>query len=251
MGFEAEPEPTSAPKLSLFSLPNQSPEPTGMLTPPLRPPASVPFQWEEAPGKPRGGCCREILSNDVARCLELPPRLLSEVKIIEIPSPTTVLEGPYITGRSSSFSSASFSKERFSDTGHSSNNNNKVIGQGYFGNWVKKNSSSFKGFGGQSAEDNIVISRSSSVSSSVFMTEVVNGGGGGGENFTKVKITRFRRRGSFLSLSNTSSQLWASIYGAVKQLVPWKRRKINRQSKSREEEEEEEESRDKLNFTTV
>ncbi|KAI3876194.1 hypothetical protein MKW98_029146, partial [Papaver atlanticum] len=209
MGFEAEPEPTSAPKLSLFSLPNQSPEPTGMLTPPLRPPASVPFQWEEAPGKPRGGCCRKILSNDVARCLELPPRLLSEVKIIEIPSPTTVLEGPYITGRSSSFSSASFSKERFPDTGHgnNNNNNNKVIGQGYFGNWVKKNSSSFKGFGGQSAEDNIVISRSSSsVSSSVFVTEVV---AGGDENFTKVKITRFRRRrGSFLSLSNTSSQLW-------------------------------------------
>ncbi|KAI3878816.1 hypothetical protein MKW92_024962 [Papaver armeniacum] len=236
MGFEAEPEPTSAPKLSLFSLPNQSPEPTGMLTPPLRPPASVPFQWEEAPGKPRGGCCRQILSNDVARCLELPPRLLSEVKIIEMPSPTTVLEGPYITGRSSSFSSASFSKERFSDTGHGNNNNSKVIGQGYFGNWVKKNSSSFKGFG-HSAEDNIVISRSSSsVSSSVF----VNGGGGGGgdENFTKVKITRFRRRGSFLSLSNTSSQLWASIYGAVKQLVPWKRRKINRQLKRREEEEE-------------
>ncbi|KAI3967378.1 hypothetical protein MKW92_034961 [Papaver armeniacum] len=240
MGFEAEPEPTSAPKLSLFSLPNQSPEPTGMSTPPLRPPASVPFQWEEAPGKPRGGCCRQILSNDVARCLELPPRLLSEVKIIEIPSPTTVLEGPYITGRSSSFSSASFSKERFSDTGHGNNNNSKVIGQGYFGNWVKKNSSSFKGFG-HSAEDNIVISRSSSsVSSSVF-------------NFTKVKITRFRRRGSFLSLSNTSSQLWASIYGAVKQLVPWKRRKINRQLKTREEEEEEEEeSRNKLNnFTTV
>ncbi|KAI3987972.1 hypothetical protein MKX01_021086, partial [Papaver californicum] len=210
MGFEAEPEPepTSAPKLSLFSLPNQSPEPTGMLTPPLRPPASVPFLWEEAPGKPRVGC-RENSSNDVARCLELPPRLLSEVKITEIPSPTTVLEGPYITGRSSSFSSASFSKERFFDTSHHhhhNNNNNKVIGQGYFGNWGKKNSSSFKGFG-QSAEDNIVISRSSSsVSSSVFLTEVFNGGAD--ENFTKVKITRFRRRGSFLSLSNTGSQLW-------------------------------------------
>ncbi|MCL7045772.1 hypothetical protein MKW94_021552, partial [Papaver nudicaule] len=206
MGFEAEPEPTSAPKLSLFSLPNQSPEPTGMLTPPLRPPASVPFLWEEAPGRPRGGCT-ENRSNDVARCLELPPRLLSEVKIIEIPSPTTVLEGPYITGRSSSFSSASFSRERFSDTSH--HVNSKATGQGYFGNWVKKNtsSSSFKGFG-QSTEDNIVISRcSSSVSSSAFLTEVVVDGGGD-ENFTKVKITRFRRRGSFLGLSNTSSQLW-------------------------------------------
>ncbi|RZC84407.1 hypothetical protein C5167_047193 [Papaver somniferum] len=123
-------------------------------------------------------------------------------------------------------------KERFSDSGHGNNSNNKVIGQGYFGNWVKKNSSSFKGFGGQ----------------------IVNGGGVGDENFTKVKITRFRRRrrGSFLSLINTSSQFWASIYGAVKQLVPWKRRNINRQLKRREEEEEAgEDSRNKLSFTTV
>ncbi|KAI3990753.1 hypothetical protein MKX01_023053 [Papaver californicum] len=228
MGFEAEPEPepTSAPKLSLFSLPNQSPEPTG------------------SPGKPPGGC-RENLSNDVARCLELPPRLLLEFKITEIPSPTTVLEGPYITGRSSSTSSASF---RGCSTTQPPLASVTELG--------KKNSSSFKGFG-QSAEDNIVISRcSSSVSSSVFVTGVVNGGAD--ENFTKVKITRFRRRESFLSLSNTCSQLWiyanimlsASIYGTFKQLVPWNRRKINRKLK-RKEEEEEEESRNNLNLTTV
>ncbi|OVA08233.1 Protein of unknown function DUF688 [Macleaya cordata] len=216
MGSKAEPEASSTPKLSLFSLPmNQSPEPPGMLTPPLRPPASVPFLWEEAPGKPRTS---DKPRSDTARCLELPPRLLTEVKITNLPSPTTVLEGPYIVGRSSSYS-ASFSRLESTERGqlvlgHSKRENYKERGGGggYFGSWGKR---TFKG-NGQIAEDNFVISPcSSSLSSSVFINDAVDDvgggggggggggvGGGGGEN-TKVKITRFRRRGSFLSLSST------------------------------------------------
>ncbi|KAK9914441.1 hypothetical protein M0R45_038221 [Rubus argutus] len=70
MSSEASPEP----KLSLFSLPSQPPEPPGTLTPPLLTSVSVPFQWEEAPGKPRhcGGGTEPKAK--CARSLELPPR---------------------------------------------------------------------------------------------------------------------------------------------------------------------------------
>ncbi|XP_057462520.1 uncharacterized protein At4g00950-like [Actinidia eriantha] len=115
MGSEAEPQPSSIPKLSLFSLPSKPPEPPGILTPPLQALASVPFQWEEVPGKPRD--C-STAKPKAARCLDLPPRLLTEAgKITNTPSPTTVLDGPYSSrslSHTMSFSlgKASFVKER-------------------------------------------------------------------------------------------------------------------------------------------
>ncbi|KAM7504882.1 hypothetical protein LguiB_003786 [Lonicera macranthoides] len=103
MGSEAE----STPKLSLYSLPisrpleMQSPPP-----PPLETLASIPFQWEEAPGKPRPTATPPVKS----KSLELPPRLLSEsVKMTNMASPMTVLEGPYLRwsgSRTWSFSSS-------------------------------------------------------------------------------------------------------------------------------------------------
>lgn len=93
---------STPPKLSLLSsFPSKtkySETPPGMVTPPLRTSTiSIPFQWEEAPGKPRnsnsGG------GGGAARCLELPPRLLPEGNKVISSSPTTVLDGPYI-GRS-------------------------------------------------------------------------------------------------------------------------------------------------------
>ncbi|KAE9604022.1 hypothetical protein Lalb_Chr11g0066941 [Lupinus albus] len=72
---------------------------------------SVPFMWEEAPGKPRR-CHTQSEpnnNNNSARTLELPPRLsFLEGKVssnIEVPSPTTVLGGPYV-GHAMSFSSS-------------------------------------------------------------------------------------------------------------------------------------------------
>ncbi|TYI00111.1 hypothetical protein ES332_A11G111000v1 [Gossypium tomentosum] len=112
MGSEEEKESTYTPKLPLFSASHahmQSPERSGMLTPPLHASASVPFRWEEEPGKPKP--CTALTSfttlNDSApKCLELPPRLLLDAKIAKLSSPTTVLEGPY-TGRPR-FQSSSF-----------------------------------------------------------------------------------------------------------------------------------------------
>lgn len=97
---EAEAEKSSIPTLPLFSIPPiQSPEPSGTLTPPLHSTASVPFRWEEEPGRPRA---YPTISKPTIS-LDLPPRLLlTDAKVAKLPSPTTVLEGPD-TFRSFSF----------------------------------------------------------------------------------------------------------------------------------------------------
>ncbi|KAL9320493.1 hypothetical protein ACSQ67_012332 [Phaseolus vulgaris] len=81
MGFE---EQKKIGKLALFTIPRmESPERSGMATPPLHTSAAVPFRWEEEPGKPRPCSALIPFSNPidfVPKCLELPPRLL-------IPSP--------------------------------------------------------------------------------------------------------------------------------------------------------------------
>lgn len=53
---DEEEEGTTTPKLSLSSFPWKPPETPGMVTPPLYAAGSIPFQWEEAPGKPRPSC---------------------------------------------------------------------------------------------------------------------------------------------------------------------------------------------------
>ena len=96
-------------KLSLLiSRPTMPPE-----TPPPQNTISVPFKWEEAPGKPRH--CHtesepEDSGNAVKKTLELPPRLLflldtNKVSDVDGPSPITVLDGPYV-GRAMSFTTS-------------------------------------------------------------------------------------------------------------------------------------------------
>lgn len=99
-------EPNSTPKLSLSKLPCKPKMPLQMLTPPLHPSVSIPFQWEEAPGRPRAGAEEVAPSpstapatskNKVARCLDLPPRLLHDGnKITIMPSPTVMFDEPYM-----------------------------------------------------------------------------------------------------------------------------------------------------------
>ncbi|KAE8698023.1 auxin response factor 9-like [Hibiscus syriacus] len=114
MGSEAEEESSCIPKLPLLSVSHaqlQSPERSGTLTPPFYvSAASVPFRWEEEPGKPKPCTTLATFSstpNEPAqKCLELPPRLLLDAKVTKLSSPTTVLEGPYM-GRAR-FQSSSF-----------------------------------------------------------------------------------------------------------------------------------------------
>ncbi|KAH7651672.1 hypothetical protein IHE45_20G072600 [Dioscorea alata] len=107
-------ETSTPPKITYFTLPESRPEPPGMATPPLRPPGAVPFLWEEAPGKPKAK--RELREvrlppRPVIKSLQPPPRKVAEMKgAINVTSPTTVLDGPYVlkTSNKSSFQSSSF-----------------------------------------------------------------------------------------------------------------------------------------------
>ncbi|KAF7830727.1 uncharacterized protein G2W53_013060 [Senna tora] len=186
-------------KLSLLiSRPSKPPE-----TPPRQTNVSIPFQWEEAPGKPRPihtkSEPRSDSSNNIARrALELPPRLLfSEAKLSNssnLPSPTTVLDGPYV-GRAMSFTTSYRSP--------------RLVGKEQFGStrW-----SSFRKNKEECFEGSFDFST----------TSVFDDHAGSASN--KAKIARIGRRGSFFSLSQTRTHLWASIYESFKQVVPWKRR---------------------------
>ncbi|XWS37995.1 hypothetical protein CRYUN_Cryun19dG0092600 [Craigia yunnanensis] len=203
MGSEAECEATPTPKLSLYSFPGKAKEPSGMITPPIHTSVSIPFQWEEAPGKPRPCHSNSETTTsqskpNAARCLELPPRLLAEAKVANMPSPTTVLEGPD-AGRFVSYTLSFRKGGSFRSPDNKRVNKEKVkFGSSRWGSFRKAGR---------------VVQGSSN-----FATPVVDGGDG-----AQVKITRVRRKGSLLSLSQARSHVLASIYESFKQVVPWRR----------------------------
>ncbi|CAA3013028.1 Hypothetical predicted protein [Olea europaea subsp. europaea] len=223
MGFQLEVgQHSTVPKLPLFSktVPPmmQSPDHTGMLTPPLYTLASVPFQWEEEPGKPRPCTALIALPNPKkteTKCLELPPRLFMEstTKITKTPSPTTVLDGPYV-GRSklssSSFRSLMEGKLSFDSTSSRSPEKGQLRTvvlcnkghkrRGLFDSWGKKNLK-LKGQKKEIGDDNAG---------------------------TKAKFGKLTRNGSFSSFTQARSKhLWDVIYEGFKQVIPWKKRKSN------------------------
>ncbi|XP_022898414.1 uncharacterized protein At4g00950-like [Olea europaea var. sylvestris] len=221
MGFQDEVGQDSdcTPKLPLFSktVPPmmQSPYHSGMLTPPLHTLASVPFQWEEEPGKPRPCTALIELPNPKStetKCLELPPRLFMEstTKITKTPSPTTVLDGPYVGEpkfSSSSFKSLGEAKGSFD--GSSSKSPEKVQlrtvvickkghkRRGLFDSWGKK-TITFKDRKKEIGDDSAG---------------------------TKAKIGKLTRNGSFSSFTQARSHIWDAIYEGFKKLMPWKNRK--------------------------
>ncbi|KAG9448217.1 hypothetical protein H6P81_014345 [Aristolochia fimbriata] len=230
MGTETDSDPTL--KLSFYTLPNQSPEPAGMLTPPLRPPASVPFLWEEAPGKPRSfsttgdgdgdgeseGDREGLFSVGCrVRCLDLPPRLQNEASLVT--SPTTVLDGPYIARSASCTSQRSVkdsSPEKGPGSGFFHRKEKDKMKDRVLAFWGKK-TRKVKGEAGietnggrNSTFDQFPCSSALSVA------------GDGEDNFTRVKITRFRRTGSFVNISSSTTHFWETISGGIKQVVPWR-----------------------------
>lgn len=211
MGCDLKNESCTPPKLSLFSLPSQPPEPLGLLTPPLQAPASVPFQWEEVPGKPRE-CAAVSPRPKAARCLELPPRLLAtEVKVNDMAvSPTTVLEGPQV-GRSLSFS-FSFRKGPFRSLAPTAQGSSSSIRR------EAKEGQSGSCRWSTSDKENRDVGGSLDLSSFLFGESVNDNGGGctrgGCGSETKVKMTKMRRRGSLLCLS-PRSQLLVSAYTKI------------------------------------
>ncbi|KAK9910150.1 hypothetical protein M0R45_034125 [Rubus argutus] len=224
MGSEAEPE---SPKLPLFSMSHiQSNEPSGYLTPPFYTSVSVPFRWEEEPGKPRPCTALAIIPDPIdssQKSLELPPRLLLETKLL---SPTTVLEGPYV-GRSR-FQSSSFrivgrecygsfspDHERSGRLGPFVLSKSGVKEKGWLDSWGRRVLKGKREVGGA----NYVFPSSVDGES--------DGGGGivGESSNFKVKNTRHRRARSFSTLSHSRPHFWATICQGLKQVVPWKSRK--------------------------
>ncbi|KAM7260949.1 hypothetical protein ACFE04_026424 [Oxalis oulophora] len=113
MGSEQLLELSSIGKLPLLSIAiMKSPDRSGTLTPPLHASASVPFRWEDKPGKPKP--CTTLVpftTNKPAefaypKCLELPPRLLLDQAKFPSPSPTTMSESSYFGTKSSRFVSS-------------------------------------------------------------------------------------------------------------------------------------------------
>ena len=214
MGSEAEKESSYTPKLPLFSASHaetQSPERSGMLTPPLHASASVPFRWEEEPGKPKPCTTLKTFSNpsDVAqKCLELPPRLLLDAKITKLPSPTTVLEGPYMGSARSQFSSFRMGSECYGSFRAGSCSPEMVqLGskrgykeKGFLGSWRRGALEARREVGGNS-----YVFPSSGDRDSECSRE------GEESSSTSVKITRIRRVGSFPSLSHSKSHFWVSF----------------------------------------
>ncbi|KAG0498961.1 hypothetical protein HPP92_003652 [Vanilla planifolia] len=85
--------------LIFHPLHRQRPEPTGVKTPPLRRPGSIPFHWEEAPGRPRRSLHPDRLdfapdssskpNQTASPGLDLPPCLAGASHGIELSSPAS------------------------------------------------------------------------------------------------------------------------------------------------------------------
>ncbi|XVF33146.1 hypothetical protein REPUB_Repub17cG0143200 [Reevesia pubescens] len=227
MGSEAEKESSYTPKLPLISASHaihmQSPERSGMLTPPLHAVASVPFRWEEEPGKPKP--CTTLTTfcnpNDFAqKCLELPPRLLLDhAKITpKLPSPTTVLEGPYM-GRAR-FQSSSFrmGSECYGSFRAGSCSPDQMVQLGTM--VLSKRGYKEKGFLGRSWRRRALNKARREVGGNSYVfpssgdrDSECSKEGEESNSSTSVKITRIRRVGSFSSLSHPNkSQFWKVVW---------------------------------------
>ncbi|CAA0409471.1 unnamed protein product [Arabidopsis thaliana] len=215
-------------QLPLFSYPmnNIAYETTpGLATPPVNIAGSVPFLWEEAPGKPRRVKKPARLNQKgVVRSLELPPRLVlpGESTTVNEPSPTTVLDGPYdLRRRSLSLPrSAAVIRKLRGVPAPAPEKEERLVGGssrwGSFGNCkeVSEGIFDFSRF----RDDGYDCRRDWA-------------GGGGVGNFAgdaKVKLYRIIKKGSFFNLSHTTkSDFWARVYEGFKQVIPWKRKQEN------------------------
>ncbi|KAK9051396.1 hypothetical protein SSX86_028023 [Deinandra increscens subsp. villosa] len=220
MGSDPESDPNTIPKLPLFSLPlpPHLSEPSGMLTPPLYTSASVPFRWEEQPGKPRP--CTDIIiaaASPYKTCLDLPPRLammaVESGIITKTSSPTTVLDGKSV------FSSSSFrfAKER-RRIGQMQGSSFDSNGSGGWSSPSDENSGGqllllpagnrISGGRGYCRFGSFRRRRSSSAAVTCFSDE---------------KNGKTMRRDSSVS-KVTRSHFWATIYKGFKEVIPWRKK---------------------------
>ncbi|KAL6500951.1 hypothetical protein OROHE_025148 [Orobanche hederae] len=214
MGFDIahHHEPDSTPKLTLSRLPYCKPlrsHPPQMQTPPLRSAVSIPFRWEEAPGKPKSAADAEFPDGGATlppspknrasgMCLDLPPRLMmshDDAKITIMPSPTTVLDGPYV-GRSLSLACTFSFRRGLVSSREDGLRPNKRGGGGLFGSG-RWGSSMDEGKFGRGDLD-----------FSYSLGEILR-------SEENVKTTRVKKRRSFFRFSGINSNMWGDIYASL------------------------------------
>lgn len=241
-------------------------------TPPRRSPITVPFLWEEAPGKPKappptaaapaatnagpvpeGGGGGDEQHDDQARPvpLKVPPRLQQVASFAAadtplLPSPNTVLQGPYYYGCAGDGSRRP--PPRWFRSGAAFRRTSSAAGVGLFSRtWSKPAPApapaSGKNRRGDDHERDAAgpdapwcspASSSSSVSSvstcfggdehgrgkpGADGREVSSEEDGGSPPRGSVRITRLKRNRSLPSV--TTSNLWASIRRSFEQITPW------------------------------
>ncbi|KAL5062435.1 hypothetical protein RYX36_024172 [Vicia faba] len=196
------------PKLPLLkTLPiMHSPERSGTKTPPFHITVSVPFGWEEEPGKPKPCTDLVTFSNPTTfKCLELPPRLL--LVDTKVPSPTIVFDGPYKKDCSDcceKLGSLILEKEM--------GVKKKVL----FGNWRKKD---------------IKVKKHVSLSSSVDKDKdnVIVGDIIGSDKNVKKTRKKIKHYGSFDNPFHVpKSSVWTKMCERWKRVVQWKSEKVNK-----------------------
>ncbi|KAK3161012.1 hypothetical protein QOZ80_1BG0070500 [Eleusine coracana subsp. coracana] len=216
----------------------------GASTPSLGTPVTVPFHWEDAPGRPkpqRASILATARGTDAAGTeakgdanprhlmpLKLPPRLQipsSTAAHHHSLSPKTVLQGPYgCTGGSARRRVASFQRTPSAGSRLFFSRRKAADNKG-----GRDHEASYASLSPSSA------SSSSSTSSSAFFFGDDSRGHGprrrpgdgradpteedDGASGSVIRITRFTRNRSLPSI--TSSHLWASIRKSVKHIAPW------------------------------
>ncbi|KAL2336219.1 hypothetical protein Fmac_010665 [Flemingia macrophylla] len=222
---EVEADNCKVPRLPLLNPPTMhSPDRSGMQTPPLFTSASVPFGWEEEPGKPRPCTALITFSNPTPKCLELPPRLQldSHLSNNKLSSPTTVLEGPY---PSNTCHSPSFriTEDLFGSARGQLGTMvlNQGVGirereKGLFGSWREK-----------------TLKREASWGSHVFPSSLDKDPEDDVDNVSgtlkKVRSMRKRNRsGRFTNPFHAKSSVWTRMYEGLKRVVSLKSKKVKK-----------------------
>ncbi|CAN8244494.1 unnamed protein product [Cochlearia groenlandica] len=216
----------STPKLT-YPL-NRAYETPGSATPPVNIAGSIPFLWEEAPGKPLSSGKKPPRPNvagenkAAARYLHLPPPPGETCKsTANEPSPTTVLDGPYdLRRRSLSLPrSAAVIRKLRGVPAPAPEKEKRLFGSERWGS-----------FGGCKDVSEGIFDFSRSRDGVCDCRRDWEGGGGklSGDGGVKVKLYRvLKRKGSLFNLSHTKSDLWGKVYEGFKQVLPWKRKQEN------------------------
>ncbi|XP_015937762.1 uncharacterized protein At4g00950 [Arachis duranensis] len=198
---------------------SSSPERSGIVTPPLCTLASVPFGWEEEPGKPRITSSSSSNTNAIvtltnskskskSKSLQLPPRLQQLVHdegdddATKVHSPSSVLEGPYCISRSNTCHLPPSS--RALDKGM------RMKERGWFGSLRGR-----KGFN---------VKREVSRGSYVFSS---NSTSSADEDYHGNKVRSVTKMQHSRSISHLfHAKPWTMICESFKQVVPWKSQKL-------------------------